>query len=85
MSDQTEPTIDKTDDPWIDAYLAFRGAVLNGEFETVAGRCLIPGVHLLPKNDIAVPSIHDAQREPRPEHRAQRAARRESSSCPAVG
>ena len=31
-----EPTIEKTDDPWIDAYLVFRGAVLHGEFETVA-------------------------------------------------
>lgn len=31
-----KPTIEKTDDPWIDAYLVFREAVLNGEFETVA-------------------------------------------------
>lgn len=36
MTDQLEPTVKKTDDPWIDAYLAFRKAVLNGEFETVA-------------------------------------------------
>jgi hypothetical protein len=36
VSDQMEPTIEKTDDPWIDAYLVFRGAVLNGGFETVA-------------------------------------------------
>jgi hypothetical protein len=36
VSDQVKLTIEKTDDPWIDAYLAFRGAVLNGELETVA-------------------------------------------------
>ena len=36
MSDQMEPMIEKTDDPWIDAYLVFRVGVLNGEFETVA-------------------------------------------------
>jgi hypothetical protein len=36
VSDQVRLTIEKTDDPWIDAYLAFRGAVLDGELKTVA-------------------------------------------------